>query len=108
MRLDINQLIVVGHGARHVHNAAGLEGSFNFAGARSAAIDAMIEAMLAAQSREDFVDAVRALDRVLLSGLYVIPLYHTPAQWVAYASRLGHPEVQSLYGFELETWWVNP
>ncbi|UOM34564.1 extracellular solute-binding protein [Acuticoccus sp. I52.16.1] len=93
---------------RWSREAAGLEGSFNFAGARSAAIDAMIEAMLAAQSREAFVDAVRALDRVLLSGLYVIPLYHTPAQWVAYASRLGHPEVQSLYGFELETWWVNP
>ncbi len=93
---------------RWSQEAADLEGSFNFAGARSPTIDAMIDAMLAAQSREDFVDAVRALDRVLLSGLYVIPLYHTPAQWVAYSTRLAHPQTQSLYGFELETWWVTP
>ncbi|ORE95980.1 ABC transporter periplasmic protein [Stappia sp. 22II-S9-Z10] len=88
--------------------AAAQEGSFNYAGATEPAADAMIDAMLAAQDRPAFVDAVRALDRVLLSGVYVIPLYHSPAQWVAYAARLAHPEQQSLYGFELETWWVQP
>lgn len=87
---------------------ADVEGSFNFAGARSPAADAMIDALLAAREETDFVAAVRALDRVLLAGRYVVPLYHTPAQWVAYASRLAHPEAQSLYGFELETWWVKP
>ncbi len=93
---------------RWSQKSADLEGSFNFAGTRSPAADAMIDALLAARSTEDFVDAVRALDRVLLSGLYVIPLYHTPAQWVAYTTRIAHPEVQSLYGVELETWWVKP
>ncbi|PJJ72390.1 UDP-N-acetylmuramoyl-tripeptide--D-alanyl-D-alanine ligase [Diaminobutyricimonas aerilata] len=29
VRLNISQLIVVGHGARHIHNAAGLEGSWD-------------------------------------------------------------------------------
>ena len=30
VRLNIGKLVVVGHAARHIHNAAGLEGSWNF------------------------------------------------------------------------------
>ncbi|MCC2112699.1 MAG: ABC transporter substrate-binding protein, partial [Hyphomicrobiales bacterium] len=54
--------------------SAELEGSFNYAGASEPAIDAMIAAMLAAKEADEFVDAVRALDRVLISGHYVVPL----------------------------------
>jgi peptide/nickel transport system substrate-binding protein len=61
--------------------------------------------MLAARSQEDFVTAVRALDRVLISGNYVIPLFHAPAQWVAYWTRLKMPEKESLYGAVPSTWW---
>jgi peptide/nickel transport system substrate-binding protein len=53
-----------------------VEGTFNYAGAADPAIDAMIDAMLNAREREDFAAAVRALDRILISGHYVIPLYH--------------------------------
>ena len=49
----------------------------------SAAIDAMIAALLRARERADFVAAVRALDRVLISGCYVVPLFYLPEQWVA-------------------------
>ena len=49
-----------------------IEGSFNYPGAKQPAIDAMIAAMLSASTREDFVAAVRALDRVLISGTYVV------------------------------------
>src|SRR5690606_9268721 len=66
-------------------------GSYNFAGVENPAVDAMIDALLAARSEEDFVSAVRALDRVLLSGDYVIPLFHIPKQWLAYWKRLKHP-----------------
>ncbi len=68
----------------------------------------MIGAMLTARSNEDFVSAVRALDRVLLSGDYVIPLFHAPAQWIAYWRTLEHPETTPLFGFTLDTWWVKP
>ncbi|MEM8855888.1 MAG: extracellular solute-binding protein [Pseudomonadota bacterium] len=88
--------------------SAEVDGSFNYAGAREPAVDAMIDAMLSAEEREDFVAAVRALDRVLLSGFYVVPLFNTPVQWVAYWDRLGRPDNQSLSGVELETWWVKP
>lgn len=83
--------------------------SFNLAGARSPALDAMIAALLAAETAEDFVTAVRAYDRVLLSGCYIVPLFHASDQWVAYASTLGHPERFPLYGLSnnspIETWW---
>ena len=86
--------------------AADQEGSFNFAGAKEPAIDAMIAALLSAESREDFVSAVRALDRVLISGHYVVPLYHLPNQWVARWAWIGRPEKTSLYGYLPQTWWA--
>jgi peptide/nickel transport system substrate-binding protein len=85
--------------------AAGREGSRNYMGVKSEAIDAMIAAMLAAVAREDFVAAIRALDRVLLSGFYVVPLYHLPVQWLARWTRIEHPQRTSLFGYLPETWW---
>ena len=85
--------------------AADSEGSYNFAGVKNPAVDAMIKAMLAAKSREQFVSSTRALDRVLLSGNHVIPLYHTPGQWLAIWSHLKHPKATSLYGLRLDTLW---
>ncbi len=81
------------------------QGSRNYMGVKSKAIDAMIAAMLAAESREDFVAATRALDRILLSGFYVVPLYYPPVQWVARWTRVAHPDRTSLFGFLPETWW---
>jgi peptide/nickel transport system substrate-binding protein len=90
---------------RWSQQSAETPGTFNFAGANEPAIDAMIEALLAARSREDFVTAVRALDRILMSGTYVIPLFHLPDQWIARWTRIGHPDKSSLYGYEPATWW---
>ena len=88
--------------------AAVTEGSFNYAGVKSAGVDTMIEAMLKAEDRESFVSAVRALDRVLLSGDYVIPLFHLPRQWVAHWSDLRRPADTPLYGYQIDTWWIAP
>ena len=85
--------------------AANAEGAYNLSGVRSPAVDAMIRAILAARSNEDFVAAVRALDRLLISGFYIVPLYYAPEQWIAYSSKLGRPEKTPLYGVELSTWW---
>ncbi len=88
--------------------AAGQPGTRNYMGVKSPAVDAMIAALLKAESREDFVAAVRALDRVLISGFYVIPLFHLPAQWVARWDTIGRPATTSLYGYLPETWWREP
>lgn len=86
-------------------DAANQDGTRNYMGVKSKAVDAMISAMLSATSREDFVAATRALDRVLLSGFYLIPLYFPPKQWVARWSRIEHPSRTSLFGYLPETWW---
>jgi peptide/nickel transport system substrate-binding protein len=86
--------------------AARTPGTYNFAGVENPAADAMIAALLAAKSEADFISAVRALDRVLLSGDYVIPLFFIPKQWVAYWRRLEHPEKTPLFGYNIDSWWA--
>ncbi len=88
--------------------AADQPGSRNYMGVKSAAIDAMIAALLRARERPDFVAAVRALDRVLISGCYVVPLFYLPQQWVARRSYIRHPDRTSLYGYLPEAWWHQP
>ncbi|MEM8701548.1 MAG: extracellular solute-binding protein [Pseudomonadota bacterium] len=87
--------------------AADTEGSFNFVGAKEPAIDALIDEIVGARSREDFVDAVRAFDRVLISGAYAVPLYHVSDDWVAHWTKVSPPETNSLYGHEFDTWWTS-
>jgi peptide/nickel transport system substrate-binding protein len=87
---------------------ADVEGSQNYAGARSPAADAMIKALLAARERDAFVSAVRAYDRAILSRRYVIPLYHAPTRWVAYWSHIKKPATDPLFGLELNAWWRAP
>ncbi|MDE2285740.1 MAG: ABC transporter substrate-binding protein [Hyphomicrobiales bacterium] len=85
--------------------AADEQGSRNYMGVKSAAVDAMIAALLRAREQPEFVAAVRALDRVLISGCYVVPLFYLPEQWVARWSYIAHPAKTSLFGYLPETWW---
>ncbi len=90
--------------------SADQEASFNLAGARSPAIDGLISDMLSARSHEDFTATVRAYDRALLSGFYVVPLFHASEQWFAYSTKLAHPAktpryAPHLFGFTLDAWW---
>jgi peptide/nickel transport system substrate-binding protein len=85
--------------------AANAEGAYNIAGAAEPAIDAMIAAILAAKSETDFVAAVRALDRLLISGFYIAPFFYAPEEWIAYSAKLGRPETTPLFGVDLAAWW---
>ncbi|MEG6509485.1 extracellular solute-binding protein [Methyloligella sp. 2.7D] len=89
-------------------DAAVTDGSFNYPGVTSQAVDAMIAALLEAKDEKSFVSSVRALDRVLLSGAYVVPLFHLPKQWVAYWRPLQRPKQTSLFGYLLDSWWIAP
>lgn len=85
--------------------AAAESGSRNYMGVKSPAVDALIERLIQAKTREDVVAAVRALDRVLISGFYVVPLFYPPEHWVARWVSLAHPRETSLMGHLPETWW---
>ena len=90
--------------------SAKMESSFNLAGAASPALDGLIARIVGSADREDFVAAVRAFDRVLLSGFYIVPLFHAPDQWFAHVSGLKRPDylpryASPLFGATLDTWW---
>jgi len=85
--------------------AADTDGTRNYMGVRSEAIDATIAALLQARERREFVSIVRALDRILISGFYVVPLFHLPEQWIARSSTIEHPATTPLFGYLPETWW---
>jgi peptide/nickel transport system substrate-binding protein len=68
----------------------------------------MIAALLTAKTRPEVVSAVRALDRVLISGFYVVPGFYVPDQWIAHRTTLARPATTSLHGPVPETWWRSP
>ncbi|WP_119840236.1 extracellular solute-binding protein [Pseudooceanicola algae] len=86
-------------------------GSRNLMGLKSPAADAMIDTMLQARSSEDFIAATRALDRILTSGRYVIPLFSYDVGRIAHVRDLTWSGKVPIYGdgvyFMPETWWFD-
>lgn len=76
---------------------AARKGALNYAGVASPAVDATLHALLAAREREDFVAAARTLDRLLLSGFYVVPLYYLPDTWLAHGRDIVLPARKPTY-----------
>ena len=88
--------------------AANIQGTRNYMGAKDPAIDAMISELLRARDRATFVSAVRALDRALMSGFYAIPVFNVSEQWIARWNRIERPKATALVGYLPESWWQRP
>ncbi len=91
-------------------STADQEGSFNMAGIREPGVTAAIDAIVSAVDREDLVHAARALDRLLISGSYMVPHYHAPAQWIAHADEVNFPSDNSVWGYQFytpNTLWIE-
>ncbi|MGB6535360.1 MAG: extracellular solute-binding protein [Xanthobacteraceae bacterium] len=88
--------------------AAALKGSNNLAGIADPAIDALIETVIAADSRSALVTACRALDRVIRAGHYWIPQWYKPSHWIATWDVFGRPTAQPRYFRGIpDTWWYD-
>jgi peptide/nickel transport system substrate-binding protein len=83
-------------------------GTRNYMGVAEPAVDAMIRALLAAQDESGFRAAVRALDRVLMSGIHVVPFGVLAGDRVAAQATLRRPPRDALYGYRPEVWWHEP
>jgi peptide/nickel transport system substrate-binding protein len=81
-------------------------GTRNYMGVAEPAVDAAIEAILASEEPAEFEAAVRALDRLLSSGIYVVPFGALPNDRVAWRAGLARPAQTSLYGWW--GWWAGP
>ncbi len=92
--------------------AADQEGSRNLMGIASPAADAMIDAMLTARDPADFTAAVRALDRILTAGRYVIPFWQYTTGRIAHKAEMKYLDTLPIYGdgpeFMPEVWWYEP
>ncbi len=83
------------------------DGSRNYSGIDSPIVDALIEKLISANDRDELTTAIHALDRVLLWGHYVVPLYHSNKDRIAYWDFFEYPEKIPLYGIVIESWWIN-
>lgn len=88
-------------------DSANAPGSTNLAGIANPAIDALIESLIAAPTREALVAHTRALDRVLQWGHWVIPHWHSREDRVLYWDKFGHPQKIPVGGTDVMTWWID-
>jgi microcin C transport system substrate-binding protein len=89
-------------------SSAAIEGSNNLAGIADPVVDALIEAVIAADSRPALVNACRALDRVIRAGRYWIPHWFKPSFWIAYWDVFARPATKPRYARGIpETWWYD-
>ena len=83
-----------------------MQGSRNLIGVQDPVVDRLIDMIIQAESREDLVMKVRALDRVLLAQHYVIPMWHYPKWRVAYDAGIKRPEALSgISPLIAQSWW---
>jgi len=89
--------------------AADVEGSQNYAGIKNPAVDALIDKLVVATTRDDMVAITRAMDRVLMANHYIVPNWYFGAQRSARWDRFGHPEVMPKYGVTAfpDVWWFD-
>ena len=88
--------------------AAAIKGSQNLAGIADPVIDALIEKIIAADSRADDDRGLPALDRVFRAGRYWVPQWYKASHWIAYWDMFGRPPNNPRYARGIpDTWWYD-
>ena len=87
--------------------SAYVKGSYNILGLQNPVVDDLIKGLVKAQDKESYEAYVRALDRVLRHGYYLIPHWYSPTQRVAYWDKFSQPQTDVKTGFLPHTWWIK-
>jgi microcin C transport system substrate-binding protein len=88
--------------------AAAIKGSQNLAGIADPAIDALVDRIIAAATRQELTIACRALDRVIRAGRYWVPHWYKASHWIAYWDVFGRPPNKPRYARGIPaTWWYD-
>ncbi len=89
-------------------DAAKMDGSLNLAGISDPAVDALVEKVIAAKSREELNTAASALDRVLRAGHYWVPHWYKASNNIAYWDKFSQPSTKPRFDRGvLDTWWFD-
>ena len=86
-------------------DAAAIPGSANLAGVRDPVVDYLTDTVARSVNRRSLIASTRALDRVLLWGHYVVPLFYTRQDRLAYWNKFGRPAATPPAGHVLDAWW---
>lgn len=87
--------------------AADVNGSGNLAGVKNGVVDDLINSIIKAKTKDDLINNVKALDRVLQHNHYVIPHWNIRTFRLVYWDKLKRPEKSPPYGLGLDTWWTE-
>jgi microcin C transport system substrate-binding protein len=87
--------------------AAERSGSRNTAGLCHPVIDALIEKIVVAQTREELITVTQALDRVLLWQHFMVPNWHLPADRILWWKKFSRPEIPLRNGVNVSRWWLD-
>ena len=82
-----------------------VNGSVNYSGVKNCKINKIIRYMNNTQKKENYIIAIHILDRLLLEGYYVIPLFHDAKHRIAYWESLEHPKINPKIGLGIQSWW---
>ncbi|MDC0349125.1 extracellular solute-binding protein [Alphaproteobacteria bacterium] len=85
--------------------AASINGSRNYPGIKDEVIDELIQNIIRSEDRQTLVANVKVLDRILMVGNYVLPLFHLTKDMIAYKSKLSHPDIEPVMESRIESWW---
>jgi microcin C transport system substrate-binding protein len=89
--------------------AANTKGRLNYSGVKNQVVDALLDKLANAQSQDDLLTAVHALDRVLTWNFYSVPHYSSDSIKIAYWDKFGKPKTPQSFGLGYnDTWWIDP
>ena len=97
-----------GDGLKQYFGSQNIDGVFNSMGLANPAVDTLIDHVLAAETEEELVTAVHALDRVLRSLKFWVPQWYRNFHTVAYYDMFEYPENLPPYALgNMDFWWFN-
>ena len=87
--------------------SADVKGSMNLIGLKNKTIDKLIDGIINSQTKSDYISHIKAFDRIMRHGYYLIPHWYAPYQRVAYRNKFERPQTKLKVGFQPLTWWIK-
>ena len=90
---------------------ADIEGTRNLMGIKSEVMDHLLSKILTSKTQDDLKSVTKAMDRVLMAGRHVIPIYFDGVSRIAHVNTLNKPDMAPIYGDRIgyfpDVWWIE-
>jgi len=82
-------------------------GTRNYPGVEDTILDGWIAKLTEAPDRASLIEATQSIDQILQAGHYIVPFFHQKADQVMFWDKFVHPSVTPMYGYQIDTWWLD-